>query len=153
MGTRSIIAVMHGDVAKAVYCHWDGYLSYVGKILQEHYADSGKVNHLISLGDISSLGPEIGTKHPFDNIDAKVTYQEFKQQYGHMTTFYGRDHGETNVGFQVLPTWAELLEYADSCSAEFVYVQNQGVWYVFSPYNNVLELLTEALDSHTDLDD
>ena len=37
MGTRSRIGVMHGDVVKSVYCHWDGYLEHNGVILQEHY--------------------------------------------------------------------------------------------------------------------
>ena len=46
MGTRSVIAVMHGTNAKAVYCHWDGYLEHNGKILQEHY-NSVKANELV----------------------------------------------------------------------------------------------------------
>ncbi len=31
MGTRSFIGVMHGDVCKVVYCHWDGYLEHKWK--------------------------------------------------------------------------------------------------------------------------
>jgi hypothetical protein len=58
MGTRSRIAVMHGDKCKSVYCHWDGYLEHNGLILQEHY-DSAKANHLVALGDLSSLRPNI----------------------------------------------------------------------------------------------
>ena len=50
MGTRSRIGVMHGDVCKSVYCHWDGYLDHNGVILQENY-DSAKANHLAYLGD------------------------------------------------------------------------------------------------------
>jgi len=64
MGTRSRIAVMHGEVCKSVYCHWDGYLEHNGAILQEHY-DSSKANQLVAMGDLSSLRPEIGVKHPF----------------------------------------------------------------------------------------
>ena len=59
MGTRSRIGVMHGDKLKSVYCHWDGYLAYNGQLLQNHY-DSAKANHLVSLGNISSLKAEIG---------------------------------------------------------------------------------------------
>ena len=36
MGTRSRVAVMHGDVCKSVYCHYDGYLEYTGKLLLEN---------------------------------------------------------------------------------------------------------------------
>ena len=59
MGTRSRIGVMHGDVVKSVYCHWDGYLEHNGQILLEHY-DSAKANNLVALGDLSSLGSVIG---------------------------------------------------------------------------------------------
>jgi len=37
MGTRSRVAVMHGNVCKSVYCHYDGYLDYTGRILLDHY--------------------------------------------------------------------------------------------------------------------
>ena len=33
MGTRSRVGVMHGNICKSVYCHYDGYLSYTGEIL------------------------------------------------------------------------------------------------------------------------
>ena len=83
MGTRSRIGVMHGDKLKSVYCHWDGYLSNNGKILQNHY-DSAKANHLVSLGDLSSLGTTIGEKHDFDTRTD-------------CCTFYGRDRDETGT--------------------------------------------------------
>jgi hypothetical protein len=50
----------------AVYCHWDGYPSHNGKILNAHYTERSKVQELMDLGDLSSLGPEIGEKHNFD---------------------------------------------------------------------------------------
>ena len=54
MATRSRVAVMHGDVCKSVYCHFDGYLQYTGEILHKHY-DSTKANLLVSLGDNSGV--------------------------------------------------------------------------------------------------
>jgi hypothetical protein len=70
MGTRSRIGVMHGDKCKSVYCHWDGYLDHNGRILLEHY-DSAKANHLVALGDISSLDRTVeipeGVEHTFEN--------------------------------------------------------------------------------------
>jgi hypothetical protein len=51
---------------KAIYCHWDGYPENNGKILMEHYTDPKKIEALIGLGSLSSLGPELGEKHPFD---------------------------------------------------------------------------------------
>ena len=68
MGTRSRIGVMHGNNVKSIYCHWDGYLDFNGRILQEHY-DSVKANHLVALGDMSSLRANIGEKHAFSQFD------------------------------------------------------------------------------------
>ena len=86
MGTRSRIGVMHGDNCKSVYCHWDGYLDHNGRILLEHY-DSSKANHLVALGDISSLDVDVEipewVDHNFDNPSKGIT------------AFYGRDRGAT----------------------------------------------------------
>ena len=128
MGTRSRIAVMHGDVVKSVYCHWDGYLSYNGKILQEQY-DSTKANQLVALGDISSLKEEIGEKHAFSHFDTEMKQEEYDALYGNMTTFYGRDRGETGTEWKVAHSFAEFLEQVDGCCGEYYYIMKDGVWY------------------------
>jgi len=91
MGTRSRIAVMHGEVCKSVYCHWDGYLEHNGKILQEHY-DSAKANHLVALGDLSTLCEHIVAP---DGVD-----HSFEKPLPGITVFYGRDRGEEDTGFK-----------------------------------------------------
>jgi len=57
MSTRSRIAIenQNGSVT-SVYCHFDGYISGVGKTLEKHYTDRSVVEELIELGDISTLG-------------------------------------------------------------------------------------------------
>ena len=56
MATRSRIAIENEDGSvKSIYCHFDGYLSGVGKTLFNHY-DNEKLEKLIGLGDISTLG-------------------------------------------------------------------------------------------------
>jgi hypothetical protein len=56
MGTRSTIALEFADgTVEQVYCHWDGYLSNNGKILQAHYMDPFEVKQLLALGGFSSL--------------------------------------------------------------------------------------------------
>jgi hypothetical protein len=56
MGTRSTIALEFADgTVEQVYCHWDGYLSNNGKILNDSYMDPFKVRALLALGDFSSL--------------------------------------------------------------------------------------------------
>ena len=142
MGTRSRIAIMHGDVCKSVYCHWDGYLEYNGKILQEHY-DSSKANKLVALGDLSSLRPNIGEKHDFDDSQAADV----------QCTFYGRDRGETGTGWKVAHTFEEFYKQADDCDAEYYYIMKDGTWYVGTTYESDVKLggklvpLVEALET------
>jgi hypothetical protein len=119
MATRSAIGVMHGDKVKAVYCHWDGYLDHNGRMLLEHYSDSAKANHLVALGDMSSLRPEVvipeGVVHSFDAPAPDIT------------VFYGRDRNETGVDFKVFHNDKELFAGID---AQYFYVMKDGVWYV-----------------------
>ncbi len=146
MGTRSRIGVMHGDKVKSVYCHWDGYLEHNGRILLEHY-DSAKANHLVALGDLSSLDKNVdipeGAEHSFQvPLDG-------------VTTFYGRDRGETGTEWKVAHTFEEFLEQADNCGAEYYYIMRDGEWYVGTTYSsgslaNRLVLLTEALAAETE---
>ena len=110
MGTRSRVAVMHGNVCKSVYCHYDGYLSYTGEILNRHY-DSTLANALVSRGD---------------NSGVKETLEEMN--------FYS-DRGETDVSWQVSHTFEEFLEQVDGCCAEYYYVMRDGVWYAGAVYD------------------
>ena len=110
MGTRSRVAVMHGDVCKSVYCHYDGYLDYTGRILQEHY-DSTRANLLVSLGDNS------GVKESVDEMN-----------------FY-KDRGEEDVSYQVAHSFEEFLEQVDRCCGEYYYVMQDGVWYAGCLYD------------------
>jgi len=146
MGTRSRIGVMHGDKVKSVYCHWDGYLEHNGRILLEHY-DSAKANHLVALGDLSSLDKNVdipeGAEHSFQvPLDG-------------VTTFYGRDRGETGTEWKVAHTFKEFLDQCDNYGAEYYYIMRDGVWYVGTTYSSGslagrLVLLTEALAAETE---
>jgi len=113
MGTRSMIAIQnpYNKTVRAVYCHWDGYLEHNGAILQKHYSNSPKVNNLIALGDISSLRPEIGEKHDFSRLDSTLPEAEYEALYGNMTTYYGRDRGETGTEFKVFDTLAKACDH------------------------------------------
>jgi hypothetical protein len=123
MGTRSAIGIKHGDVIKAVYCHYDGYLEYVGRTLLLYYQDSIKVNKLISMGDMSCLGAAIGDKHAFNDrsnyLDDGIAEQ---------CTFYERDRGEENVGFR---TFQSEQDFVDNFNAgeEYFYLYDRGTWF------------------------
>ncbi len=110
MGTRSRVAVMHGDTCKSVYCHYDGYLDYTGRILLNNY-DSTLANALVARGDNS------GVKETVEGMN-----------------FYS-DRGETDVSWRVAHTLEEFLEQVESCFGEYYYVMKDGVWYVGAVYD------------------
>jgi hypothetical protein len=127
MGTRSRIGVMHGDKCKSVYCHWDGYLGHNGKILQESF-DSAKANHLVALGDVSSLRRNVeipeGVEHTYDApVDG-------------ITIFYGRDRGETGADFAVDHDFESFMKRVDDSGAEYYYIMKDGVWYCGDNYGS-----------------
>ena len=109
MGTRSRVAVMHGDVCKSVYCHYDGYLEYTGQILNDYYG-SVEANELIARGD---------------NSGVQKTLAEMN--------FYS-DRGEEDVEWQVAHSFEEFLEQVQGCGAEYYYVMRDGEWYVGAVY-------------------
>jgi hypothetical protein len=127
MGTRSRIGVMHGSNCKSVYCHWDGYLDFNGRMLLEHY-DSTKANHLVALGDLSSLRPSVfvveGVEHSFEKPAEDIC------------VFYGRDRGESSTEWKTDATFEEFLERADGCGAEYYYIMKDGEWYVGTTYES-----------------
>ena len=107
MATRSNIAMKtkEGKIV-SVYCHWDGYVANNGKILLENYTDIDKIEALVALGSISSLGTVIGEQQDFDDRDT---------QKDEWTLAYHRDRGEelSIQEYDDIPSWiAEMEEYA-----------------------------------------
>jgi len=142
---------MHGDNVKSVYCHWDGYLEHNGAILQEHY-DSVKANQLVAMGDLSSLGTQIGEAHPFSPHGSKedeALYEHAKDQ-GYCT-FYGRDRGETGTEWKTHTNFVDFFAEVEGSWCEWYYIRRDGVWYVGNchktdeQFYQKLVPLTEAL--------
>jgi hypothetical protein len=102
--------------------------------LQNHY-DSAKANHLVALGDISSLKEQIGVEHPFSQFDVtpNLSQDEYYEKYGKMTTFYGRDRKDSGTDFTVDQTYDEFL--SKDYDYEYYYIMRDGVWYVGVAYD------------------
>lgn len=128
MGTRSRVAVMHGDVCKSVYCHYDGYLDYTGKILNKFY-DSTLANALVARGDNS------GVKETLEEMNF---YEDRQQQGEDLQQFLD------STPWQVAHTFEEFLDQVHGCGAEYYYVMRDGVWYAGAVYA-VSGLITEGL--------
>ena len=107
MATRSNIAYKtpEGKI-RSIYSHWDGYPEHNGELLRRFYTTQDKVEALVALGSISSLGQDIGEQVDFDNRD---THTETG------TIAYHRDRGEqlSIQEYDDIPSWiADMEEYA-----------------------------------------
>ena len=135
MGTRSFVGVMVGDVCRAVYVHWDGYLEGVGAELQD-YKTQAAVEELISHGDRSSL-----------------------------TGGYFKDRGETGVEPCDYNSFDEFYWAANDAWAEWYYIFKDGVWYCgvtfghtpisrkLVPYEEAVAQLRALVSHLVDIDD
>lgn len=134
MSTRSAIGLLIGDKVKSIYCHFDGYLSHNGRILLKYY-DETKLKELLDLGDISSLGINIGPKQDFTNFMPKEEGTEFPKY----CRSYGRDYEEENAEAEIL----DLDEFVSECKerwCEYFYLMKNGKWFVTTDGNKWEEL-------------
>lgn len=147
MATRSTIALEYADgTVGQIYCHWDGYLDHNGEILFNNYQDPFKVRELMDLGDVSSLGPQLGDKHDFDNPFAygSAQYKEEAERRQGITTFYGRDRGETGTHARNYKSYEDYR--ANGQFEEYNYIlRRDGNWYV-EYYGEFDGLLKEAFE-------
>ena len=118
MGTRSRVAVMHGDVCKSVYCHYDGYLDYTGRILLSHY-DSTAANALIARGDNS------GVKETLEGMNF---YEDRAAEGEDVEEFVN------STPWAVAHSFEEFLDQVQGCHGEYYYVMRDGVWYAGCVY-------------------
>ena len=123
MATRSRIAIEREDGSvKSIYCHYDGYLSGVGKTLFNHY-DKEKLEKLIELGDISSLE---------DSTESTVAYC--------------RDRGE-DLYFKTFPNVEDLFENGFNSGEEYVYcLTKDGIYLVNECGSSNVEYLKKVME-------
>lgn len=138
MSTRSTIAILKLDGSiDSVYCHSDGYLSYNGIMLARHYQKTEKVKKLIGFGDLSSLDQNvevsIGTEHSFDSRAAGVT------------TFYGRDRGETGIEARPHANLEKYMTDGDFQQYDYIFDEAKESWFLINQKNHKLQKLIPLL--------
>lgn len=146
MATRSTIAIQHpnGTVSQ-IYCHWDGYPTWNGRLLSVYYSEYLKAKELLSHGDLSTLK---------SNINPTVNNHTFDTPQPEVCVYYGRDRGEPNTqarSFLSLDKYVQESEFED-----YNYVLVDGVWYVNDCDNmdRAFHILTDVLDeAMTDIGD
>ena len=122
MATRSRIAIENQDgTVNSIYCHFDGYVEGVGKTLFNHY-DREKLEKLLELGDISSLGESTED-----------------------TVAYCRDRGE-DLHFKTFKDVEDLFGNGFNSSEEYIYCLNKdGVWLIYT-LQNTIKILKDELE-------
>lgn len=138
MSTRSFICVEQDNGSyKGVYCHSDGYLTYNGAMLLDHYNSRERADALIALGNLSllceKLYPDPERPHSFD----------YDSRQEDVTVAYGRDRGEKKTEARVI-----TLEDAKESWCEYMYVYTkENKW----QYYDLHEDNPELRDVETDL--
>ena len=112
MSTRSYIGKQNKDGSiKYVYCHFDGYINGgVGETLFLFYKDEKKIDQLLELGDLSSVG--------------KTTNSED-------TCAYSRDRGETLHIGEAASIEDFGRQATDNVFIDYVYLYKDGEWVVW----------------------
>jgi len=123
MSVRSRIAIKEKDGRyKSINCHSDGQLSYNGEILYRHYKDPLKIELLMNLGDLSSLGksiyPDKNKTHNFNNRQDDVCVS------------YYRDRNEEKLRLEMSKTKEDLIKSVSSSDEDYLYLFENGSWYV-----------------------
>ena len=150
MGTRSTIALEFADgTVEQVYCHWDGYLAHNGQLLLKYYSNPFVLRDLIDLGDISSLGKEIGEKHAFSQFELRAEeVQAYKELTENWTTFYARDRGETGVDKKSFVDFQDYLAHHQYEEYDYILrnVDGKATWFVSDHDGAYVELEQAIMD-------
>ena len=123
MSTRGLIAIEDADrKCRSIYVHFDMYINGAGETLIKYYKTIKRIEKLLSLGDISSLGGRLS------NTDNKSDAKK-------ICMAYHRDYGEELNPPQIWNNAEEMLDKAkDRYGAEYLYLFRKGKWYINDTY-------------------
>ena len=105
---------------ESIYCHWDGYPSYMLKMLQTHYNNDVRVAELIDFGDASSIDVFLTPTGP----------HSFEHPQEGVCVFYHRDRWEPWE--DVAPIRGDSKQALIRSSADYVYIFEDGEWTCYS---------------------
>lgn len=118
MATRSAIGYVDdsGNI-HSVYCHWDGYPSYVGAVLYTFYNNLEAIKRLIEKGDMSSILDAAGEDETKSHLPVgPVHYHEWRNE--DWDGVKPKTHGNVE---------AVLACRREQC-AEYFYLFKNGKW-------------------------
>lgn len=144
MSTQSFIGVLCKEgIIKFVYCHSDGYPSYLGKMLLEHYNTPELATALVDLGSLSMvrerLASDEGEMHTFDT---PVRHGP----KGGVTTAYHRDRDDDLEIDSIVVDTPVVLKNAETLFWNILKEENITYGYLY----NVADKLWYAADTVRD---
>ena len=150
MATRSAIGIENKDGSvTGIYCHWDGYPSGVGAKLVNFYKTNTKIGKLLGLGDLSSLGKNIGSKHSFSNpycygrqVDK---FDKWRAKHDDMCTAYGRDRGDIEIKAQLYENAQSFVDWLGDAGCEYFYLYRDGAWLVSDGKDDKFRAVVEVI--------
>ena len=138
MGTRSLIGKQLKDGSiLGVYCHYDGYPEYNGRMLRDKYNTVAKVDKLIDGGDMSCVYTNAGWNNETLPESGPLHYTSRGESL------------ESNAP-ELYSDLNAFLNGADASGAEYTYHYANGEWTCHdvrpNPYttNNVMEVAIPA---------
>jgi hypothetical protein len=119
MSTNATIAIKTDKGYEAIYCHNDGYPSYMYPMLRDYYGSWERATALVSFGDASFIAkrimPSVGSNHHFDHPEEDVCI------------FYHRDRGELwRHNAPILMSKEEALS-----TQYYTYIFEDDTWHVY----------------------
>ena len=141
MATRSNIGIVNEDGSiTGIYCHFDGYPEYVGKMLLNHYNNDDIVNGLMNLGDLSILSESLYSTTGI-NLYSDNNHHTFDNPQKGVCVAYGRDRGEQNVDSVIYDVLGQYEDMAGDTLAEYQYLFDDGKW-MYRNHNGTWNELT-----------
>ena len=128
MGTSSMIGRVNEDGSVTTsYCHYDGYLAYMGKMLEDHYNTPARAKAVANVGYLSSLTENLewSVEHSAD-VDDHVVYESIDAFLTHGYNF---------------------------CSAKFLYLFSGDSWFFAEDgrYKKCLQSLKDEAEAAYEL--
>ena len=138
MSTRSRIGIVELDgKVKSIYCHHDGYPSYNGRVLKESYSTPERIEKLMALGNISSLGDYLDENEAKGQTDKEVVCaycRDYKEDY------------ESNAP-KMADSVDDFMDFVvKAVDYDYVYLFKDGKWNM-APWRskNLVELTDEII--------
>lgn len=111
MGTRSAIAeVAENGSVVASYCHYDGYISHTGEVLQRHYNTPELASQIARIGYASFL---------------ENTYEETKNGSVHKN--------ESTITYESVE---DFIKNGGDAGEEYLYLWDGEAWFVSNLYSS-----------------